>query len=460
MKLTYKLIAIIIIPILIFATTYQISVFYIIENQTKELTLSEATSLIKLGSQEIRNPLYFLDVDATNEIIKNIELHPEVISISVLFPDGRIFTDGSSDNPNFNQIHQDKFTQESIKSNEIIYHFHEDYISISAPIVITEKIGMLQIDYTLYKLDSILLESMNNLLAISFFTAWAAGFVGYFFSRSISNPIKHLRKSAHMISEGTFDIKLEKTNAEELQQLGDDLKKMAKKLEESREQLIKSERLSSIGETSSRISHDLRNPLQILQSSLDLLESKSKEKLDSNSTRYISLMRDQIDTMAHLVNDVLDFARVKPLKLESTSITKILNQINNSMKIPKNIKISFPKNDVELFCDTEQIRIVFVNLLSNAIESIGENEGEIILRVNEGDEKITIDCEDSGAGILPKDLKRVFEPLFSSKPDGVGLGLVSCKTIIQQHGGTIKASNAPSGGALFTITFPKKLQSN
>ena len=389
-----------------------------------------------------------------------MELHPEVISVQVLFPDGRVFTDGSSENPNFNQIPNDTLTQKSIESNEIIYEFHKDVIRISSPIVITEKIGILQIDYALYKLDSILLESMNSLLVISFLAAWMAGFVGYFFSRSISNPINHLRKLAHMISEGTFDIKLEMSGSEELQHLGNDLKKMAKKLEESREQLIKSERLSSIGEISSRISHDLRNPLQILQSSLDLLESKSKEKLDSNSTRYISLMRDQIDTMVHLVNDVLDFARVKPLKLESTSITKILNQINNSMKIPKNIKISFPKNDVELFCDTEQIRIVFVNLLSNAIESIGENEGEIILRVNEGDEKITIDCEDSGSGILPKDLKRVFEPLFSSKPDGVGLGLVSCKTIIQQHGGTIKASNAPSGGALFTITFPKKLQSN
>jgi signal transduction histidine kinase len=457
MKLTYKLITIIVIPILIFAATYQISVFFIIENQTKELTLSEVTSLIILGSQEIRNPLYFLDVDATNEIIKNMKVHPEVLSIQVLFPDGRIFTDGSSENPNFNQIHQDEFTQESIKSNEIIYHFHEDYIRISAPIVITEKIGILQIEYALYKLDSILLESMNNLLTISFLTAWVAGFAGYFFSRSISNPIKHLRKSAHMISEGSFDINLEKTNTEELQQLGEDLKKMAKDLDESREQLIKSERLSSIGETSSRISHDLRNPLQILQSSLDLLEVKSKEKLDSNSTRYISLMRDQINTMTHLANDVLDFARVKPLKLESTSITKIFNQIINSMKIPKNIKINLPKNDVVLFCDVEQIKIAFINLFSNAIDSIGDSEGEIILRVNEGDEKITIDFEDSGAGILPEDLNRVFEPLFSSKPDGVGLGLVSCKTIIQQHGGTIKASNASSGGALFTITFPKKI---
>jgi len=460
MKLTYKLITIIVIPIIIFAVTYQISVFYIIENQTKELTLSEATSLIKLGSQVIRNPLYFLDVDATNEIIKNMVLHPEVISVQVLFPDGRVFTDGSSGNPNFNEIPDDKLTQKSIESNEIIHEFHKDIIRISSPIIITEKIRILQIDYTLYKLDSILLESMNNLLAISFLTAWTAGLAGYFFSRSISNPIKHLRKSAHMISEGTFDIKLENTNVEELQQLGDDLKKMAKKLEESREQLTKSERLSSIGETASRISQDLRNPLQLLQSSLDLLESKSKEKLDSNSTRYISLMRDQINTMTHLVNDVLDFARVKPLKLESTSITKIFNQVINSMKIPKNIKISLPKNDVVLFCDVEQIKIAFVNLFSNAINSIGESEGEIILRVNEGDEKITIDFEDSGAGILPEDLNRVFEPLFSSKPDGVGLGLVSCKTIIQQHGGTIKASNASSGGALFTITFPKKLQSN
>jgi signal transduction histidine kinase len=460
MKLTYKLITIIVIPILIFAITYQLSVYFIIENQTKELTLSEASSLITLGSQEIRNPLYFFDVDATNEIINNIKLHPEVISIVVLFPDGRIFTDGSSDNPDFHQIPNDEFTKKSIESNEIIHEFHKDFITISTPIVITEKIGILQIDYTLYKLDSIVSESMSYLLVISFLASWTAGTIGYFFSRSISEPVKHLRKMADRISEGVFDVKLEKIDTEELQQLGKDLKKMAKKLEESREYLIKSERLSSIGETSSRISHDLRNPLHIMQNSLDLLEIKSKGKMDSESTRYISMMRDQIELMTHLVNEVLDFARVKPLKLETVGITKILNMVTSSMKIPENIKIKFPKNDVKLFCDIEQIKIVFINLFSNAIVSIGDKEGEILIKVNEDNEKNIIDFEDSGAGISSEDLDRVFEPLFSTKKEGIGLGLISCKTIIEHHGGNIKASNVPSGGALFTITLPKKPQFN
>jgi signal transduction histidine kinase len=458
MKLNYKLIILVIVPIIIFAITYQISVFLVIENQAKELTLSEATALIQLGSQEIRNPLYFLDVDATNEIIRNMELHPEVLSITVLFPDGRVFTDGSSDNPDFSIISQDEFTLQAIESNELLYHFHEDYLRISTPIVITEKIGIIQLEYTLYELDSIVLESMNYLILISLLASWTAGTIGYFFSKSISDPVTNLRKIADKISEGIFDVKLEKSNTVELQQLGEDLKKMAKKLETSREQLIKSERLSSIGETSSRISHDLRNPLQILQNSLDLLEIKSKGNMDSESARYISMMRDQIESMTHQINEVLDFARIKPLKLEIIGITEILNKVTNSMTVPENIKIKLPKNNVKLFCDVEQIKIVFVNLFSNAIESIGDKEGEIIIKTNEDDEKTIIEFEDSGVGISPENLDRVFEPLFSTKKEGIGLGLISCNTIIEHHGGNIKAGNVPSGGASFTITLPKRPQ--
>ena len=106
------------------------------------------------------------------------------------------------------------------------------------------------------------------------------------------------------------------------------------------------------------------------------------------------------------------------------------------------------------------MKVVFSNIISNAIQAIGERDGNIIIRTSEAKHNIVLEFEDSGLGILPKDLPRIFDPLFTTKQTGTGLGLVSCKTVIEQHGGKIEAKNAKNGGAIFIVTLPKNLSSN
>jgi len=123
------------------------------------------------------------------------------------------------------------------------------------------------------------------------------------------------------------------------------------------------------------------------------------------------------------------------------------------MNIPKNIKINLPKHDVSIYGNSSSLQIVGKNLILNAIQAIGNQEGNITIRFDDESKYIIIEVEDSGPGFSESKISEIFEPLVTTKQEGIGLGLVSCKSIIENHGGTITAKNNPT---TFTIRLPKK----
>jgi len=132
-------------------------------------------------------------------------------------------------------------------------------------------------------------------------------------------------------------------------------------------------------------------------------------------------------------------------------MSNIITDALDSLYILNNITLKLPKNDVELICDPRKLAVVFVNLILNGIQSV-DGKGTIEIRLKEYTDDIVIEVEDSGSGIQQKDLNKIFEPLYTTKQTGTGLGLISCKTIIEQHGRTIIVSSNPK---LFTVTLPK-----
>ncbi|KAG2480375.1 MAG: putative Histidine kinase [Nitrosopumilales archaeon] len=217
-----------------------------------------------------------------------------------------------------------------------------------------------------------------------------------------------------------------------------------------KESVEKIERLRVMGELSARVAHDLRNPLGVIKNAIELIEIDSKNNFDEKMKKRITMIKNASDRMIRQVNDVLDFVRTKPLELENNSISEILNS-SLKVTIPKNIKISKSNNDANLLCDSRQLEVVFSNLITNAVQAI-ENNGELNLRINEGPKEVIVEIEDSGSGIPQENISKIFEPLFTTKPTGTGLGLVSCKNIVEQHGGTISVSNNPT---VFTVKLPK-----
>jgi len=217
-------------------------------------------------------------------------------------------------------------------------------------------------------------------------------------------------------------------------------------------QFLKREELqkfSIIGELSARIAHDIRNPLNNIKLSADIMSEKnSDEKLKP----YFDTIDKNISRIGHQVKDVLDFLRKGPIKKEQVNIKVLIDNVIDNIQIPSNISIDVSECSFNANIDKIMVESAFSNLILNSIQKIGDKNGKIIISIEDKDTQYRITFEDSGEGIDSKIIDKIFDPLFSTKMEGTGLGLASVKATIEAHGGTISAKNNPT---TFTITLPK-----
>lgn len=217
--------------------------------------------------------------------------------------------------------------------------------------------------------------------------------------------------------------------------------------------VINAEKVSAMGTMASRLSHDLRNPLTVIKANLDLLSRNLGTNLDEKSKQFVKRMYDSAESMTTIIEDVLQFSRTAELQIEYSSIIELLKNAVANIEIPNRIKITLPEDDYALNCDKTKLRSVFSNLITNSIQSI-ENNGTITVSIKDEDEFLSISFKDSGSGIPDDVISKIFEPLFTTKVSGTGLGLGICKNIVEQHGGTITVTNNPT---TFTIKLPKNV---
>ncbi|MGD8707167.1 MAG: ATP-binding protein [Nitrosopumilaceae archaeon] len=233
------------------------------------------------------------------------------------------------------------------------------------------------------------------------------------------------------------------------------LQTKTEQLEETTKELIKSERFSAIGELASRIAHDIRNPLSNIFMSIEMMKSSPPDtKLnDQQINEKLDLVSKNIERISHQVNDVLGYVKNRTANKKIIKISKCIQESIETITIPPNITIKIPKSEMTMWADPFQMQIVFNNIIINAIQSLDKNPGEIIVRFSETEGKTHIEIENSGPEIPQDMLPHIFDSLVTTKQIGTGLGLVSCKTIIENHQGTISAKNNPT---TFIIEIPKK----
>ncbi len=232
------------------------------------------------------------------------------------------------------------------------------------------------------------------------------------------------------------------------------LEEMTKKIGELshfQTELFKAERLSAIGEMSARLAHDMRNPLSIIKNSIELVKIKHAEKIPPDLYQLFLSIENASSRLVFQLDDVLNFVRSSPLDLAMYSLSEILDSSLGDIVMPDTITIHKPTNDVTLLCDAEKIKAVFTNLLVNAIQAM-ENSGIITIQFAQTNGEVMFSVQDSGPGIQNSAIEKIFEPLFTTKSRGTGLGLPAVKMIIQQHQGTITVSNNPT---TFLVVLPK-----
>lgn len=219
------------------------------------------------------------------------------------------------------------------------------------------------------------------------------------------------------------------------------------------EAAFKNEKMATIGELVSRISHDLRGPLSVIKNTLDIIRLKNPD-LDDRMISDLSKIERAVTKMIYQIDDVLEYARPKNLELKNSSILDVLHSSLDRTIIPNTVKINLPENDITITCDAMKLEIVFYNLITNAVHAVAYN-GQIDVRIMDKKNEAIIEVQDNGPGIPDSILPHLFDPLFTTKPDGTGLGLPSCKNIIEKHGGTISVKSQVGKGATFVIKLPK-----
>ncbi len=273
--------------------------------------------------------------------------------------------------------------------------------------------------------------------------------INYFFNPSLDNTILSFFSWIFVMTIIIFSSIVILLNS----RLNRILQNRTNQLEKTTNELIKSERFSAIGELASRVSHDIRNPLSNLNMSIELIKNSppGTKITDDIINEKLELASKSIERISHQVNNVLGFVKNRQLKKANFLLSDCVQEAIESIPTNNNITIKFPKSEIKILADFFQIQIVFNNLILNAIQAIGKNKGEILIRISEDSKNKIIEIENSGPSIPEDIIQHIFDSLVTTKQVGTGLGLVSCKTIIENHKGTINVKNNPT---TFTITIP------
>ncbi len=311
-------------------------------------------------------------------------------------------------------------------------------------------------------LNQLASESMEKIKELSKINHDLQDKVGFLLdlSASLNKKNDELAKSNHDLEQQKFHYnkmtvelkeKLDKvlTKEKELSMQRDFL---AKQVDEKTQDLIKAAKFTVIGELAARLAHDLRNPLSIVKNTMDIMRVKPNMRVEERLQHFTRFDR-AVQRMTHQIDDVLNFVKRSDLTLQVTSILATIDSAIVGIMIPPDIKISKPLSDIQVNCDSRKLEAVFSNLIINSIQAM-EDKGEIKIRMIDLGSSIQLEFEDTGLGISADILPKIFDPLFTTKQTGTGLGLSICKSIVEQHGGTISVRSPPT---IFTVRLPKNI---
>jgi signal transduction histidine kinase len=219
-------------------------------------------------------------------------------------------------------------------------------------------------------------------------------------------------------------------------------------------QAARAERLATFGQLVGSIGHDLRNPLGVIETSLYILRGRAGS--DERTTKHLDRIGEQLQVANGIITNLLDMIRNRPLQRERVVLGDVVAGAAAAVKRPEGVRLALDGVDAlpPVEGDPGQLRQVFVNLLENAVYAASP-QGEVTVRGTAlPDGPVEVHVEDTGTGVDESILRRLFEPLISTKERGIGLGLALVKQIAERHGGAVTYSTRPQGGARFTVRLP------
>lgn len=223
--------------------------------------------------------------------------------------------------------------------------------------------------------------------------------------------------------------------------------------EDLRRRHVREERLVMMGQLVASLIHELRNPLSVIDTSLLLLERRAHR--GQSVDVHVARARSQVDRSRKMIDDLLDMLRERPTSRKRVVLRRVLEETMEALGAWRDrVSVEVEEGVSEVEVDPGQIQQVVLNLLTNALEA-SDHEGSVRVRARQSGGEVVLEVEDQGPGIAAEILPTLFEPLVSTKPNGVGLGLAVSRRLAEQNLGRLEAqSHGPLGGALFRLTLP------
>jgi signal transduction histidine kinase len=276
-----------------------------------------------------------------------------------------------------------------------------------------------------------------------------------------NNP--YLKKRNHLtktlverIGSAIRQLELEQSLRHYYEQLEEEVEIRTKDLEQVQEKLIRSERLAAVGELASGVGHELRNPLNVIRNCAYLLNMSLVEKGDEEAINTLKVLDKQIDIANKIVTDLLDFTRIRPPTQVRVDLNNLIKESLSWVSVPEHVAVRshLNGNSLHVHTDAEQIGRVFTNIIANAIQAMGGKDGELKIDTGVEDSLAWVSFQDNGCGIPEENLKKIFEPLFTTKPKGIGLGLAISRRLVEHNGGKIEVASQVGHGTTFTVKLP------
>jgi signal transduction histidine kinase len=273
----------------------------------------------------------------------------------------------------------------------------------------------------------------------------------------------HLTKTlAERVGGAIRQIELEQSQRHYYEQLEKEVEARTRDLELVQEKLIRSERLAAVGELASGVGHELRNPLNVIRNCAYLLNMALTEKGDEDAAGTLKVLDKQIDIANRIVTDLLDFTRITPPSPSRVDLKGLISECLSYVAVPAHVSVRPHTNGHALYVrtDAEQMARVFTNIISNAFQAMNGQEGALDIDIGAEEDLAWARFRDNGCGIPAENLGKIFEPLFTTKTKGIGLGLAISRRLVEHNGGKIEVESQPGQGTTFTVKLPLEKRRN
>jgi len=244
-----------------------------------------------------------------------------------------------------------------------------------------------------------------------------------------------------------------KTHSERLEEM---VQERTVELRQAHERLVRQEKLAVLGQLAGGVGHELRNPLGVISNAAYYLRGFLTD-IDETSREFLDLIATEVRNAEKIISDLLSFSRTRPAEFVEIAISELVDLALQKQPPPGDIRVSM-HIDVDLpevWVDPQQIGLVLGNLITNAYQAMPEG-GELTIAARADDGVIRLSIGDTGSGITSDNMERLFEPLFTTKPRGIGLGLAVSRNLVELNGGTIDAESEEGAGATFAVTLPAR----